>query len=153
MGANSQVTVSTVLERKHPSLPVFVVIPGRLIASWKLAGTTVIEGTANGHAFGRRNIKAWGKESDNWFLEFTAPFCRAAGLGVGDSISLQLRVADMSLPAELEILLLTSKARKRSWAKLTDAQRRDASEHVRAAKSLAARKRRAEAVVGRLGRA
>ena len=151
MGANRQVTVSTVLERKNPGLPVFVVIPGRFIASWKLAGTTVIEGTANGRAFGRRNIKAWGKGSDNWFLEFTAPFCRAAGLDVGDSISLQLRVADMSLPPELETLLLTSKALTQSWAKLTDAQRRDASEHVRATKSLAARKRRAEAVVGKLG--
>jgi hypothetical protein len=151
MGATSQITVSTVLERKNPGLPVFVVVQGSFIASWKLAETTVIEGTANGHAFGRRNIKAWGKGSDNWFLEFTTPFCRAAGLNVGDSISLQLRVADVSLPPELETLLLTSKALTQSWAKLTAAQRRDASEHVRAAKSLAARKRRAEAVVGKLG--
>jgi hypothetical protein len=62
------------------------------VKPWSLAGTTVIEGTANGIALGRRNIKAWGKGSDDWVVEFTAPFCRAARLTVGDAIK-QVRAA------------------------------------------------------------
>ncbi len=152
MGANPQVSLSTILERKDPGLPVYVVIPGKAISAWKLTGTTVVEGVVNGRSFGRRNLKAWGKGSDNWFLEFTSPFCKLAGLGVGDSVSLEFEVADTALPQELKTLLSTSKVLTRSWSKLSDSQRRDASEHVRAAKSLSARKRRAEAIVSRLSR-
>jgi hypothetical protein len=150
MSATASATLTSKLLRKDPSLPVFVVIPGRVVAPWKLEGTTVVEGSANGHSFGRRNIKAWGKGSDDWFLEFTAPFCKAAGLNVGDAIKLNLILADTSLPPELEGLLADAKAHARSWSKLSERQRREASEHVRAAKTEAGRQRRAAAVIDKL---
>jgi hypothetical protein len=73
MKPRPRVRLSAQLQRKHPRLPVYVVIPGREVKPWSLAGTTVIEGTANGIACGPRNIKAWNKGSDDWFVEFTAP--------------------------------------------------------------------------------
>ena len=148
MSARSSASLTAKLLRKDPSLPVYVVVPGKAIASWKLSGTTVVEGTANGYSFGRRNIKAWGKGSDDWFLEFTAPFCKAAGLGVGSPVRLDLQLADTSPPEELKSLLAGKKAV--AWSKLTDRQRREVSEHVRAAKTEAARLRRAAAAVGKL---
>jgi uncharacterized protein YdeI (YjbR/CyaY-like superfamily) len=96
-------------------------------------------------------MKAWRKGSDDWFLEFTAPFCKSAGLSVGNLISLVMKVADTSLPEELESLLAGKKSLSQSWSKLTDRQRREAAEHVRAAKSLVTRQRRAAIVIGKLG--
>jgi hypothetical protein len=131
-------------------MPVYVVIPGRVVAPWKLAGTTVVEGSANGHSFGRSNIKAWGKGSEDWFLEFTAPFCKAARLNVGDAVKLKVGLADTSLPSELEAVLARSKSQARAWSNLSDRQRREASEHVRAAKTEVGRQRRADAVILKL---
>jgi hypothetical protein len=138
------------LQRKDPSLPVFVVIPGKHVRPWDLDGTTVIEGTANGHDFGRRTLKAWGKGSDDWFVEFTAPFCKTAGLGVGDKLALELRLADTSTPKELERLLSKNRSLKAAWSARSDRERREASEHVRAAKTEATRVRRAEAIAEKL---
>jgi hypothetical protein len=113
MGA--QVQLSTQLQRKDPRLPVYVVISGRHVQPWGLAGTTVIEGTANGHPFGRRTIKAWGKGSGDWFLEFTTPFCETARLNVGDRVVLELQLADASTPKELESILSKSKGLAAAW--------------------------------------
>jgi hypothetical protein len=138
------------LLRKDPRLPVYVVVPGKIVASWKLTGTVVVEGTANGHLFGRRNLKAWGKGTGDWFLEFTAPYCQSAGLNVGDSLYLAFSRADESTPAEIDSLLRGSKSLSRAWSGLSDSQRRDASEHVRAARNASTRERRAAAILGKL---
>ena len=143
-------TLTSKLLRKDPRLPVYVVIPGKIVASWNLSETSVVEGTANGHSFGRRNLKAWGKGTDDWFLEFTAPFCQAAGLTVGDSLALVFSRADGSPPEEIESLLRDSKSLSKAWSRLSDSQRRGASEHVRAAKTLATRERRATAILSKL---
>jgi len=150
MSATASAALTAKLLRKDPGLPVYVIVPGSVIAQWKLEGTTVVEGSANGYPFGRRNIKACGKGSDDWFLEFTAPFCKTAGLDVGDPVKLKFDLADTSLPPELDMLLSSNKARARSWSRLTDNQRREASEHVRAARTEATRQRRAAAVIIRL---
>jgi Bacteriocin-protection, YdeI or OmpD-Associated/Domain of unknown function (DUF1905) len=143
-------SLTSKLLRKDPRLPVYVVIPGAVIAAWALTGTTVVEGTANGHSFGRRNLKAWGKGTDDWFLDFTAPFCQTAGLAVGDSLTLVFSRADESPPVEIDTLLRASDVLKEAWSRLTDSQRRDASEHVRAAKTSATRERRAFEVFGKI---
>jgi hypothetical protein len=150
MSRIAQATLSSKLLRKDPRLPVYAVIPGKLLSAWRLTGTTVVEGTANGYSFGRRNLKAWGKESDDWFLEFTAPFCEAAGLSVGDNLSLAFSRADEAPPAEIQSLLSGSKDLAKSWSRLTDSQRRDASEQVRAAKTEPTRQRRAAAILGKI---
>jgi hypothetical protein len=33
----------------------------------------------------------WGKESHDWFVELTAPFCKTARMNVGDRVVLELR--------------------------------------------------------------
>jgi hypothetical protein len=48
----------TELQRKNPDLPVFIRIPGAVVVPWKLTEWTTVEGTLNGHDFGRRTIKA-----------------------------------------------------------------------------------------------
>jgi len=150
MSAKLKVTLNAKLQRKAPGLPVFVVIPTKSVAPWGLTATTVIEGTANGYPFGRRTIKAWGKGVDAWFVEFTAPICTAAGLSVGDSVALELWLADASTPPELQVLLSDSKVLSVAWSALTDRERREASEHVRGAKSQATRDRRAAAIANKL---
>ena len=147
------VSLSAKLQRKAASLPVYVVIPAKSIARWKLKATTVVEGTAQGHPLGRRNMKACGKGSDDWFVELTAAFCKIAGLKVGDAVALQLRKADTSLPQELATILAGSKLQSEAWSKLTEAQKRDAAEHIHAARTAAARVRRAKAIVDKLHRA
>lgn len=150
MSASTKVRLTTSLQRKDSSLPVFVVIPGKLVTAWKLVGTTVIEGTANGQPLGRRTIKAWGKSSDDWFVEFTAPFCKASNIEVGDSVTLELTLADMSIPVELERALSAKKNLHAAWLKLTERERRDAGEYVRAARSQPTREQRAASIIQKL---
>lgn len=150
MSEKPEVQLSTRLQRKDPGLPVYVVIPSRHVQPWGLTGTTVIEGTANGFPFGRRTIKAWGKGSDDWFVELTAPFCKTAHLNVGDRVVLELQLADASTPSELESILSKSKRLEAAWLALTDRERRDAGEYIRAAKARATRERRAASIAERL---
>jgi hypothetical protein len=146
----AQAILFSKLLRKDPRLPVYVVIPGTVVAGWALTGTTVVEGTANGHSFGRRNLKAWGKGSDDWFLEFTAPFCEAADINEGESLALVLSRSDESPPAEMALPLCASDGLKEAWSRLTNSQRRDVSEHIRAAKTSATRERRAAEILGKI---
>src|SRR5688572_5099654 len=112
--------IKTKLQRKDPGLPVYVVVPGKFVKPWELSGTTIIEGTANGFPFGRRTIKAWGKGTDDWFVEFIAPFCKTAGLNVGDDIVVELQRADTSTPEELQSLLTNSKKLASLWLALPE---------------------------------
>ena len=148
--AKPEVRLSTRLQRKHPSLPVYVVIPNRHVEPWGLTGTTVIEGTANGFPFGRRTIKSGGKGSDSWFVEFTAPFCKKACLKLGDRVVLELQLADASTPPELESILSKSKDLAAAWLALSERERRDAGEHIRGAKAQLTRERRAASIAEKL---
>jgi hypothetical protein len=92
----------TELQRKHPDLPVFIRIPGEIVAPWKLTEWRTVEGTLNGHDFGRRAIKDWGKGSPDWFVEMVKPFLVASGLKPGDKVEAELRLADMTIPPEIQ---------------------------------------------------
>ena len=148
--AKPEVRVSTRLQRKDPRLPVYVVIPDRHVQPWGLTGTTVIEGTANGFPFGRRTIKGWGKGNHDWFVEFTAPFCKKARLNVGDRVVLELQLADASTPKELESILSNSKDLAASWLACSERERRDAGEYIRAARAQLTRERRAASIAEKL---
>ncbi len=150
MGAAARLRLIADLQRKDPRLPVFVVIPGSLLAPWRLAATSIVEGTANGHAFGRRTLKAWGKGSDDWFIEFTAPFCKTSALQPGDRFVLELALADMSMPEELQRALRADQRLEAAWLSLSASEQRQAGEHVRAARSEAARERRAASICRKL---
>ncbi len=129
------------IERKQASLPAFVVVPAAQLASWKLAGTTVVEATLDGVALGRRSLRRW--DEQRWFLELRAEHLRALGKRPGARAALELRRVADELPAELERLLATEPAARAAWEARTDAQRRMLREHVLEAKGAATRERRA----------
>jgi hypothetical protein len=146
-----RVTFVAKLERKHPKLPVYVVVPVASARALELQATAVVEGTANGQFFGRRTIKPWDSSEDSpWFVEFTTPFCTQASLEVGNTLELVLWLADPALPVELESALNQSRALLEAWRKLSDYTRRSSAEHVHAGKSAATRSRRTAAIIATL---
>ncbi|MCP5149764.1 MAG: YdeI/OmpD-associated family protein [Chromatiales bacterium] len=130
----------------------YVVVPGPALEQWELTGTTVVEGMVNGADFGRRTFKAWGKGSRDWFFELTAPFLAKAKLEVGEEIRLEVRLADQTMPAELQGALAEDEEALLGWKALTDRERREYGEHIRAGKASATRCRRAAAITLRLRR-
>ena len=142
------ITLTAVLQRKDPRLPVYIVVPCENVAAWGLTGTTIVEGSINGHDFGRRSIKRWSsEEASDWFLEFTAPFCKAAGIEVGNQLDVSLKLASNAVPAELEVLLRNDPALLATWRQLSEYARRAGQEHIANAKSKVTRARRAAAIV------
>ncbi|MEN1727487.1 MAG: hypothetical protein AAGJ52_03515, partial [Pseudomonadota bacterium] len=129
-----RVQLTTELRRKRPSLPVFLVVPAETVRAWGLAGTAVIEGTANGVSFGRRSIKAWGRGADCWFIEFTQRFCDQAQLRVGETVVIEFSLADTSPPPELAAHFSMECGLEAAWERWSERDRREAGEHIRAAK-------------------
>ena len=116
------------LKRKDPRLPVYIDVPGAMIAAWKLETTATVEGTANGHELGRRSIKYHSKPEGDWFVEFTKPFLDKAGLKVGDEVSIAMRLADMTLPDEFSARIKTDSAFANAYATLKSGHKRAALE-------------------------
>lgn len=150
MAAPRQLQFVAVLQRKDPRLPVFVVVPFVLLEPWRLDATTVVEVAVNGHEAVRRTLKRWDSSpAANWFVEFTAPFCRAAGIEAGDELRIDMRLARSELPAELAAQMVNAAALS-AWSDQSTASRRAIIEHVQAAKTPATRERRAAQAIARL---
>jgi hypothetical protein len=150
-GRTARIAVVAELQRKHPKLPVYVTVSFDDALPLALQGTTVVEGSANGHPFGRRSIKRWDNSARSaWFIEFTAPFCAAAGIAVGDRLTLEVWCASTALPVELAQALEREPGLRAAWDRLPAAVRRAGAEHVHAAVSAATRVRRARRIVERL---
>jgi hypothetical protein len=139
------IQVTTVIARKDPRLPRFVVVPNSAIHAWKLSQTTVVEGSLNGHELGRRSLKKW--DERRWFIELPQPLCERAKVDTGSRVQLVLEIASDRLPAELEDLLKTNPAAKQAWDRLSPGSQRMLRENVAAAKQPATRVRRAAAVL------
>jgi uncharacterized protein YdeI (YjbR/CyaY-like superfamily) len=71
-------------------------------------------------------------------------------LKVGDRVALELRLADASTPMELESLIAKNKSLRAAWLELSERERRDAGEHIRAGKGQATRDRRAASIAEKL---
>jgi hypothetical protein len=143
----SPLEVMTRVERKHPALPRFVLVPNRSVAPWLLDRTTVVELTVNGVETGRRTLKRGDEE--NWYMDLPEPICRRVGIETGDPVKLVLRLASEALPEELSRVLATDLAARARWERLTQSQQRMVREHVQAAKQAATRERRAACALGR----
>jgi hypothetical protein len=135
------IELETVIERKAPTLPRFVVIPSPLLAPWKLIGTTALEGTLNGVSLGRRNVKPW--DAERWFMEIPETLCRQAGVDTGDTVRLVLSVAPEEMPGELGEILVNDSAAMARWRQMTASQQRMLREDVLAAKTSMTRRKRA----------
>ena len=135
----------TELQRKHPDLPVFIRIPGQVVAPWTLTEWKTVEGTLDGHDFGRRAIKDWSPGPD-WFVEFLKPYLDAAGLEPGDPVDAELRLADMTMPDEMAERMASDADFARAYEALIPNHKRKAIEHYLEAKTPAGRTARLEKV-------
>jgi len=127
------------LQRKHLDLPVFIRIPGEVVAPWQLTEWRTVEGTLNGHEFGRRAIKDWGKGSPDWFVEFVKPFLVATGLKPGDAVDVEMRLADMTMPAEIQARMDSDAEFARAYEALIPNHKRNVIELYLSAKTPAGR--------------
>ena len=135
----------TELQRKHPDLPVFIRIPGEVVAPWKLADWKSVEGSLNGHDFGRRTIKDWSPGPD-WFVEFLKPYLEAWGLKPGDAVDVELRLADMTMPPEMAERMASDTDFACAYEALIPNHKRKAIEHYLEAKTAAGRTARLEKI-------
>ncbi len=137
----------TQLQRKDPGLPVFIRIPGEVVAPWKLTEWRSVEGSLDGHDFGRRTIKDWTPGPD-WFVEFLKPYLDAAGLKPGDQVDVELRLADMTIPEEIARRLKSDPEFARAYEALIPNHKRKAIEHYLEAKTRAGRTARLDKIDG-----
>ena len=134
------------LQRKDPSLPAFVRIPGAVVAPWRLTDWRTVEGSLDGHEFGRRTIKDWGKDSPDWFVEFLKPFLEGSGLKPGDTVEVELCLADMTMPPEMAGRMDSDAEFARAYAALIPNHKRKAIEHYLEAKTPAGRTARLDKI-------
>jgi hypothetical protein len=137
----------TELQRKDPRLPMFIRVPGEVVAPWKLADWVSVEGSLDGYAFGRRAIKDWGKGSPDWFVEFLKPYLDGAGLKPGDAVEVELRLADMAMPPEMAARMGSDADFAQAYEALIPNHKRKAVEHYLEAKTEAGRTARLEKIV------
>ena len=143
---SSALRFRTKLLRKDPSLPVFIRIPGVVVAPWKLSEWGSVQGTVNGHDFGRRTIKDWGKGSPDWFVEFLKPFLDLARLVPGEEVEVELWLADMTMPDEMAARMKGDPEFARAYDALIPNHKRKAIEHYLEAKTPAGRTARLEKI-------
>jgi hypothetical protein len=143
---NASVRFRSKLQRKHPDLPVFIRIPGAAVAPWELSEWRTVEGSLDGHEFGRRTMKDWGKGSPDWFVEFLKPFLEAADLGPGDEVEVELRLADMAMPPEMAGRMASDAEFAKAYEALIPNHKRKAIEHYLEAKTPAGRTARLEKI-------
>ena len=134
------------LQRKDPSLPAFVRIPGAVVAPWRLTDWRTVEGSLDGHEFGRRTIKDWGKGSADWFVEMVKPFLAATGLEPGDVVDVELRLAGMTMPPEMAERMTTDAEFACAYEALIPNHKRKAVEHYLEAKTPAGRTARLDKI-------
>ena len=144
--AASTVRHSAVIERHHPRMPRYVVVPHSVVSGWRLEGTAAVECSLNGTFIGRRSLKRW--DEDRWFMDLPERLCREADVDTGDEVALDLRIASTELPEELASLLSESSQARERWNRLSASRRRMIREHVLAAKRPETRSRRARAALG-----
>lgn len=147
--AAKSLRISARVERKDPGLPRNVVVASWVVHPWRLEGTTVVEGTLDGTALGRRTLKRW--DEDRWFLDLPERLCRRAGVETGDEVDLEIRRASTELPPELAELLGSSSRARETWRELSASRQRVICEHVLAAKRPETRRRRARSALGLAG--
>lgn len=95
-------------------------------------------------------MKSLGRNSADWFVEFTAAFCKQACLDVGERIQIAFCLADSTVPQELEVFISESEWLAAMWNNLSRREQREACEHIRVAKKPETRERRAARIVGKL---
>ena len=116
------VTLEVLIERKHPDMAAFVVVPAPAVAAWSLSAATTVEGTLDGIPPGRRSLHRW--DDDRWFVELRKETLGAAGKAPGERATLAISIASPELPAELQALIDSVPEARARWEAHTRAQQR-----------------------------
>ena len=137
------------VERKRADLPRYVVLSTAQAHALGVTGTAILDCAFAGlHA--RRSLKRW--DEARWFFELPDALCKRAGIDTGDVVTFTLSRADESIPEPLRACLDAEPSAWERWRALSEAQRRQTREHVRAAAREATRARRARHFVDSLVR-
>ncbi len=133
---------SAVLQRHHPDLPVYLLVPPEIPAAFAATQTFVAEAEIDGRPIGRRSVKPWSRQADDdrWFLELTKAQLGALGLEAGGRVEVALAPA-RAVPEDLEAAVAEAGVQA-AWAALGTAERRAIAEAVFAAKGPETRRRR-----------
>jgi hypothetical protein len=135
-----------VVGRHHPELPVYVMVPSAVPATFGKQGTFVVEAAVDRQDIGRRSIKPWG--DGRWFMELTRVHCRRLGVGPGSRVAIEVSLAQ-EVPADLAARLDELELRQQ-WQSRPAAKRRAAAEIVFEARRPATRRARIGRIVASL---
>ncbi len=131
---------------QYPDMGPWFQIPARFIRAWGLTATTTVEGTINGHPLGRRAIKDSGPKTDDWYMGLTKDIAEAIDGKGGDEVEVELRLADMTMPAEMAERMKHDALFARAYEALIPNHKRKAIEHYLEAKTPAGRTARLEKI-------
>ena len=131
---------------QYPGMGPWFQIPARFIRAWGLTATTTVEGTINGHPLGRRAIKDSGPKTDDWYMGLTKDIAAAIDARKGDELEIELRLADMAMPAEMAERMASDAEFARAYQALSPNHKRKAIEHYLEAKTPAGRTARLEKI-------
>ena len=136
----------------------YAIVPDEVGARLGVRGRTSVVGTLNGHPF-RNQVMPYGFEdgSKRLLMPVNNAVRKAAGdLRPGDTVTFELerdeasRSASVDVPPELEAALAGDAALRRAWDALSPSRRREAAEHLAAAKRDETRARRLQELLAGL---
>lgn len=136
------------VDRHQPDLPRFAILPFDPAARWGFTALFTADGTFGGAPFRRRSVKPWG--DGRWFIDLPNALCEAAGVDVGDRVTLTLVPQGDAPPAEIKALLEADGELLANWNSYAPSHRREWSRWVEEAKKPETRQARAEKVAARL---
>jgi hypothetical protein len=131
---------------QYPGMGPWFQIPAHFVRAWGLTTTTTVEGTINGHPLGRRAIKDSGPKTDDWYMGLTKDIAEAIDGKGGDEVEIELRLADMTMPAEMAARMASDAEFARAYEALIANHKRKAIEHYLEAKTPAGRAARLEKI-------
>jgi hypothetical protein len=129
------------IDRRHESLPRYLVVPAEHVAPWRLSRATTVEVTIDGVYLGRRPLRRL--DPERWFLELTEAQRQRLDRDVGARVRVAIEVADATVPQELATALARDPAAGKRWQAMTEPQRRMLRDYVAAARTPTTRSERA----------
>ncbi|HUR49219.1 MAG TPA: YdeI/OmpD-associated family protein [Acidimicrobiales bacterium] len=128
------------IERKHPELPRYALLPDAAVRALGLTATTTVDGSIAGVPITRKAVKPWG--DGRWFIDVTQPTCTKAGIDKGDEVDFELRVVSEAPPDDLVEALAASPTASAVWDRLTPSPRRQVVNDILRAKKPETRAKR-----------
>ncbi len=126
-------------------LPVYLLVPPAVVATFGSDQTFTVEAVVNGHSVGRRSIS---RDGEQWFMVLTKKHMEVLNAAVGDTLNFEVRETTQ-VPPDLQQQIAAAGLTD-IWNSLTNADRRSFSEHIFEAKRPATRETRIARTIRRL---